>query len=215
MNINRTLPTGFNTLDIMLGENERDLKGNLTNIHRGIPIGEQGFIAAIQAAGKTTLTMQVTANPIRLGYPCHKVIVFDADGNAWKKNRLIKLSKLSPEEVDRYYSIYNTNGIEDIISILEKEHKEYMEEMKKNGNKMVKFYDPIRQEESQMKPYVYVVVDTVTSIKASAYDVDGKKEINANESTLTAYRYLADLVNSITNFFDKNVAVIWDCHLKD
>lgn len=217
MYINRTLPTGFNTLDIIFGENERDLKGRLTNIHRGIPIGEQGFIAAIQGAGKSTLTAQITSTPIRMGYPCDRVIVFDADGNVWnKKKRMMKLTGFSSEEeFDKYYHVYQTNIVEEIISILETEHKDYMKKMKDMGNKFVTYFDPIRQEEAKMKPYVQIVIDTVTSINSDMYDVDGKKEIQANESSLTTYRYLANLANTICNFFDKNVSVIWLAHLKD
>ena len=66
-----------------------------------------------------------------------------------------------------------------------------------------------------MKPYVLVLLDTVTSMKAGAYDVDGKSNLLANETDLTGYRFIANLVNSITNFFDKNVGVIWMSHLKD
>lgn len=215
MIINKTLPTGFNTLDIILGENERDLNGRLINVHRGVPIGQQGFIAAVQGAGKSTLVMQMTAEPIKLGYPCHKVIVFDTDGHVWKKNRLVKLTQLPPDEVDKYYKVYDMNTIEDIIKTIETEHKEYIEDMKANKNKMVKFFDPVRQEEVQMQPYVYLVFDTVTSINSDMYDVDGKKEITSNESSLTTFRYMANLVNTVCNFFNGNVAVIWNAHLKD
>lgn len=210
MLINRNVPTGFNTLDIMLGENERDLKGNLINARRGLPLGEQGVISAIQAAGKTTFSIDASSFGIHAGYPCHKVIIFDTDGGVYKKNRLVKLTKLTPEQVDKYYKVYETNIIEDIISILEKEHQEYMD-MK---YKPVEFIDPIRGEKIKMKPYVIVIFDTVTSMKSQAYDVDGKSSLIANETDLTGYRFIANLVNSITNFFDKNVAPLWLSHLK-
>lgn len=211
MTLNRNIPTGFNTLDIILGENERDLQGNLTNVRRGIPLGEQGVISAVQAAGKTTLTIDATSYAIHAGYPCHKIIIFDTDGGVYKENRLVKLTKMAPEMVRKYYQVYETNIIEDIISILEKEHEEYMD-MK---YKPVEFFDPIRQEKIKMKPYVIVIFDTVTSMKSAAYDVDGKSSMIANETDLTGYRFIANLVNSMTNFFDKNSAAIWLSHLKD
>lgn len=211
MIINKNIPTGFTTLDIILGENERDLQGNLKNIRRGIPLGEQGVISAVQAAGKTTLTLDSTSFAIHAGYPCHRVIIFDTDGGVYKKNRLVKLTKMSPDEVDKYYKVYETNIIEDIIKILEKEHEEYMDQK----YKPVEFFDPIRQENVKMKPYVIIVFDTVTSMKSQAYDVDGKASLIANETDLTGYRFIANLVNSVTNFFDKNCAAIWLSHLKD
>ena len=129
----------------------------------------------------------------------------------YKENRLVKLTKMAPEMVRKYYQVYETNIIEDIISILEKEHEEYMD-MK---YKPVEFFDPIRQEKIKMKPYVIVIFDTVTSMKSAAYDVDGKSSMIANETDLTGYRFIANLVNSMTNFFDKNSAAIWLSHLKD
>lgn len=211
MIVNRNIPTGFYAWDIILGENERDLKGYLTDIKRGYPLGEQGIISGIQGSGKSTFAMESSAFAIKAGYPCHKVIVFDTDGNVYKKNRLVKLTKLAPDEVDKYYSVYNTNLIEEIIEILEKEHQEYTDKK----YKMVEFYDPIRQEKVKMKPYVLVLLDTVTSMKAKAYDVDGKSSMIANETDLTGYRFIANLVNSVCNFFDKNVSAIWLSHLKD
>lgn len=211
MVMNRNIPTGFVVWDTILGENERDLQGNLIDIRRGYPLGEQGIISAIQAAGKSTMGVESTAFAIKMGYPCHKVIIFDTDGGSHKKNRLVHLTDMTPEEVDKYYTVYNTNLIEEIIEIIEKEHQEYVD-MK---YKPVKFFDPVRQEEVKMMPYVIVLIDTVTSLKAKAYDVDGKSSIIANETDLTTYRFTANLVNSITNFFDKNIAVLWMSHLKD
>lgn len=211
MIVNRNIPTGFTTWDIVLGENERNLRGELVDARRGYPIGEQGIISAVQAAGKSTFGIESTAFAIKMGYPCHRVFVFDTDGGSHKKNRLINLTDMEPEDVDKYYTVYNTNIIEEIIETLEKEHQEYMD-MK---YKPVKFFDPIRQEEVKMMPYVVVIIDTVTSLKAKAYDVDGKASIIANETDLTGYRLTANLVNTISNFFDKNIVTLWMSHLKD
>lgn len=210
MIINRNIPTGFAVWDIILGENERNLKGELIDIRRGYPLGEQGIISAVQAAGKSTLAVQSTAFAIKMGYPCHKIIIFDSDGGSHKLNRLVNLTGMEPDEVNKYYKVYTTSVLEEVISIIEKEHQEYMD-MK---YKPVKFFDPIRQEEVKMMPYVMILVDTVTSLKAGAYDVDGKSSLIANETDLTTFRYTANLTNSITNFFDKNIAVLWISHLK-
>lgn len=209
--INRNLPTGFTTVDIILGENERDLSGNLINVVRGVPIGDHGVIAASQGAGKTTLIAQSTSFPIKAGYPCHKVIIFDTDGNVYKKSRLMNLTKMTEEEVDKYYTVYNVNQIEEIVKYLDKEHKEYVAQK----YKMVKFFDPIRQEEVKMMPYVQIVIDTCTSINSALYDTEGKSGILSNESSLTTNRFIANLVNTGTNFFDNNVSFIWAAHLKD
>lgn len=211
MIVNRNIPTGFTLWDIMLGENERDLKGNLVDMKRGYPIGEQGVISAIQGAGKSTFVVQSTEFAIKMGYPCHRVIIIDSDGGSHKLNRLMNLTEMTPEDIEKYYRVYNTNSIEEIVKILEKEHKEYMDQK----YTPVTFFDPLRQEKVKMMPYVIVIIDTVTSLKAEAYDVDGKSNILANETDLTTYRLTANLVNSITNFFDKNTSVIWLSHLKD
>ena len=173
MNVCRNLPTGFNCLDIILGENLRDLDGNLTDVQRGFSIGTQTVIASEQAAGKTTFTMESMVYPIKLGYPCHKIVIFDTDGNVYKRNRLLKLTHFTEEELDKYVKVYNTNVIEDIIKALQKEQEEYMS-MK---YKPVKFFDHIRQEEVKMMPYVTVIMDTVTSMTPRDMDIEGAGRI--------------------------------------
>ena len=211
MNICRNLPTGFNCLDIILGENLRDLDGNLTDVQRGFSIGTQAVLASEQAAGKTTFTIESMVYPIKLGYPCHKIIIFDTDGNVYKRNRLLKLSHFTEEELDKYVKVYNTNIIEDIIKTLQKEQEEYMS-MK---YKPVKFFDHIRQEEVKMMPYVAVIMDTVTSMTPRDMDIEGAGNIGNNTTGLTKNRLIADLINSMQNFFDKNILTLWLCHLVD
>lgn len=210
-NICKNLPTGFACLDLILGENIRDLEGNLKDVQRGYSLGTQVVIAGEQSTGKTTFILESVVFPIKLGYPCHKILVFDTDGNVYKENRVLKLMQFTQEEKEKYVKVYNTSVIEEIIKILQKEQEEYMSQK----YKPVKFFDPVRGEEVKMMPYVTVIIDTVTSMTPKDMDIDGDGKIGNNTTGLTKNRLIADLINAMQNFFDKNVLAIWSCHLVD
>lgn len=207
----RNLPTGYTVLDMILGENIRDLDGNLIDIQRGWSIGTQAVIAAEQSAGKTSFVIDSTVFPIKMGYPCHKIIIFDTDQNVYKENRLLKLTGLPAEELHKYYVVHTENVIEEVIKLLQKEQEAYMS-MK---YKPVKFFDPLRNAEVKMMPYAEVIMDTVTSFTPRNMDIDGGGDIGNNTTGLTKNRLISDLINSMQNFFDKNIVTLWLCHLVD
>ena len=210
----RFVPTGFTTLDIMFGENIRDPKTfELTSINRGFELGTQGLIAGEQGTGKSTLALDAATFAINMGFPCHKVIVIDADGTVYKENRIRNLSSIeNPEEKISVYSPLDV--VEDMWDVLVKEDEEY----KSHNYKPVEFFNPLINRKVKMMPYTVVIIDTVTSLRASLYSGDktikGAKDIFANEGSLQDNKQMARLCKSLSGLFDGNVAYIWVAHLK-
>lgn len=203
--------TGYQFFDIMAGENIRDRNGKLTAVHRGFEIGTQAAVSAMPGTGKTALVTDMTSFAIKAGYPIHKIIVVDTDGNVYKDNRLQKLTMIPKEDISKYYKIVPSNILEDVVDALEKENAEY----KAAKYKPVEFLDPATGQKAKMMPFVYVIIDTVTSLQSSLYSADGKKDVLSNETDMTTYRLTSSLCNSISNYFGGNVIVIWSSHLKD
>lgn len=207
----RHLPTGFSTIDIMLGENRRDLHGNLTDVIRGFETtGKQYGIAAQQGAGKSTALAQFAAFPLSIGMEdcVHKIIIIDTDNAAWDKHRLRNLTGLDFDMIEKKIRIVQTQDIEEIVKILKEESAEY----NKMKYRPVKFMDHYMGIERIMMPSVLVAVDTVTSISSDAY---AEKDVLAKQQGLTTFLDVSNLANNINTFFDGNNAVLWLCHLKE
>ena len=58
--LNRYVPTGFATFDIMMGENVRKTDGTLISKNRGFAIGTHNCIASKPGAGKSTFRISTT-----------------------------------------------------------------------------------------------------------------------------------------------------------
>lgn len=209
----RFVPTGFTTLDIMFGENLRNPDTyKLETINRGFEIGTMGIIAGEQGAGKSTLAIDAAAFALNMGFPCHKIIVFDADGEVYKENRIRNLTNL--EDTSKI-SVYQEGVIEDIWDILVDESKEYTEQ----GYKPVEFYNPLIQRKIKMQPYTVVIIDTVSSLRSRLYSGDdsvkGAKNMFSNESYMQDYNKSTRLIKNMPDLFDKNVIFIWVAHIDD
>ncbi|MGL5766512.1 MAG: hypothetical protein ACRCX8_12820 [Sarcina sp.] len=207
----RHWPTGYSIIDIMAGENFRDLHGNLTDMIRGFELtGKQYAIAAQQGAGKSTAIADFTSFPLHIGMDdcIHKIIIIDTDNAAWNKHRIRKLTNLDFETIENKYKIIQTQSIEEIVSEIKKESAEYA----KMKYRPVKFYDPYMQMERTMMPSVLIVFDTVTSISSDAYE---EKDVLAKQQGLTTFLDIANLSNNIGSFFGGNNATLWMAHLKE
>lgn len=207
----RHFPTGFSTIDITLGENKRDLHGNLTDLIRGFEVtGKQYGIAAQQGAGKSTALAQFVSFPLSIGMDdcVHKIIIIDTDNAAWDKHRLRNLTGLDFDTIDKKFRIVQTQDIEEIVKILREESAEY----NKMKYRPVKFFDPYMDMERIMMPSVLIAVDTVTSISSETY---AEKDVLAKQQGLTTFLDVSNLANNINTFFDGNNAVLWLCHLKE
>ena len=206
----RFLPTGYGVLDIMLGENKRDLEGNLTDIFRGWDVtGKQYAIAAQQGAGKSTLIADIASFPFHIGMEecIHKIIIIDTDNASWDSHRLRKLTNLTLEQIEKKIKVYQEQDIVTITSILKKESEEY----NKMKYKPVKFFDHYMGIERTMMPCVLVVFDTVTSVSADTYE----KDMLAKQQSLTTFLDVSNLSNNVGSLFSGNNAFIWMAHLKD
>ncbi|MGL5718544.1 MAG: hypothetical protein ACRCX2_36405 [Paraclostridium sp.] len=205
-------PTGYSVIDIMLGENKRDLHGNMTDLVRGFETnGKQYAIAAQQGAGKSTAIGEFTSFPLHeaIGMrDCiHKIIIIDTDNAAWDMHRIRKLTNLDENVIKDKYKVVTTSDIGEITDILKKESEEYV----KLKLKPVKFVDPYMGEERVMMPAVMIVVDTVTSISSDIYE----KDILAKQQSLTTFLDVSNLSNNISTLFGGNNVTIWMAHLKD
>ena len=210
------IPTGYTTLDIMFGENIRDPKTfEISSINRGFELGTQGIIAGDKGTGKSTLAIDIATFGINIGFPCHKVIVIDADGEVYKDNRVRNLSSLDKEQADKYIKVYKSDVIEEVWDILAEESKEY-EDM---GYKPVEFFNPLIGKKVKMMPYVIVIIDTVSSLRSSIYSGDdsikGAKDTFSNESYMADFNKMVRLCKTIPGLFGRNVAYLWIAHLKE
>ena len=214
--LNKFIPTGFTTLDIMFGENIRNPDTfQLEYMNRGFELGTQGILAGDKGTGKSTLALDAAAFGINIGFPCHKIIIIDADGEVYKENRIMNLSSLNEEQVKKYVKVYQEDVIEEIYDILAKESQEYSD----MNYKPVEVYNPIIDRKVKMMPYVVVIIDTVSSLRASVYSGDstikGAKDTFSPESYLGDFNKLTRLCKTIPGLFEKNVAYIWVAHLKE
>lgn len=208
----RHWPTGYPIIDTMLGENFRDLHGNIKDMIRGFELtGKQYAIAAEQGAGKSTAIGEFTSFPLHesIGMKdcIHKIIIIDTDNAAWGENRIRKVTNLDIDTIREKYLVVQTQSIEDIVDILKKESAEYA----KMKYKPVKFFDPYMGMERTMMPSVLIVVDTVTSISSDNYE---DKDIIAKQQNLTVFLDIANLSNTIGSLFGGNNATLWMAHLK-
>ena len=127
----------------------------------------------------------------------------------------MNLSSLNEEQVNKYVKVYQEDVIEEIYDILAKESQEYSD----MGYKPVEVYNPIIDRKVKMMPYVVVIIDTVSSLRASVYSGDntvkGAKDTFSPESYLGDFNKLTRLCKTIPGLFEKNVAYIWVAHLKE
>lgn len=210
----KSIPTGFPVMDIMLGENIRDKDSmELIEINRGFPIGTQGILAGIQGAGKSTFIMDSAYNAINMGFPCHKIIVIDADEGVYKEHRIRNLAG-SDNAMDKV-AVYETFIIEEIWDILVKEDKEY----KAQDYEEVEFYNPVTQRMEWMMPYVFIIIDTASSLRGQIYsgniELKGSKDVFSNEAFIQKNLKLSVLTGVINSLFGKNVVTTWVAHIKE
>ena len=206
----KCVPTGYLGMDILLGQNIRDGQGNLIEVQRGFTIGKQYDFSAFPGAGKSTVVGDFAGFGYHCGYPIYKTLIIDADNAAWDVNRLVKITKLPRDVVEDNFEIIDCTTVEGITDKLNKMDADY----KKEKLKPVDVINAYTGEKEKMMPFVYVIVDTVTSLNSEANDVGGKGDTLANESFLNAFRKLSSLIGTITNYFEGNVIVIWTSHLK-
>ena len=209
MELNKTLPTGYFILDIMLGQNIRDLQGNLIDSQRGFEIRRQYDFAGMQGAGKTSLISELISMPIYAGYPCYKVLIIDSD-ISYDLHRIKKLTGLPDEEIEGRFEIYETKVIEEVVEKLKELNDEYLAQ-KFKPVEITNFYTGQKQ---KMMPYVVVVVDTVTALVPRINDIDGKEEVYANQIGMTTNRLISNLVNIMPQYCGGNICTIWASHLK-
>lgn len=213
MLLNKYIPTGYPILDILGGQNKRDLNGNLQEIQRGFKIGSQIILAASPGVGKTTLALDIASLGHHIGLPLWKIIYIDADKNNAEDNRYSKLTNFNDEEREKYLEVIQENFIENIADYLYDLNEKYKAEKFKPVpiNSIV---NPGKK--MSMMPYSVVIIDTVTSLKSEKYSLGGEKNADtiANQQGLTEGRLKGDIANSITNICDGNVIVIWLAHLK-
>lgn len=210
--LNRYVPTGYTTFDIMMGENVRDTNGKLISKNRGFALGTHSCIASMPGSGKSTFSMDALSYGLHLGYPCHRIVVIDADNAVYTNNRITKLTKLSQETIDDKFTVISTTSPTDISEVM----KEVDQDYKEHKFKPVKFTDPLDPtKEIKMMPFVTLIVDTVTSIKSSLNDVEGDRNVIDNTVGLTTNRELTEFTKSATNYCDGNIIIIWIAHLGD
>lgn len=213
MKLNKYLPTGYPTIDILGGQNKRDLNGNLIEIQRGHKLGTQICIAAAPGIGKTTLALDMASIGYHVGLPLWKIIYIDADRNDAEENRYSMLTNFTDEEREKYLEVVDKNFLEDIADYLSDVDARYKAE-KFKPQTINSIMNP--NEKMQMMPYTVVIIDTVTSLKSEKYSLGGEKnaDATANQQGMTEGRLKGDIANSITNICDGNVLVIWLAHLK-
>ena len=209
MELNRTLPTGYFILDIMLGQNIRDLQGNLIDSQRGFEVKRQYDFAGMQGAGKTSLISELISMPIYAGYPCYKVLIIDSD-ISYDLHRIKKLTGLPDEEIEGRFEICETKIIEEVVDKLKEVNDDYLAQ-KFKPVEITNFYTGQKQ---KMMPYVVVVVDTVTALVPRINDIDGKEDVYANQIGMTTNRLVSNLVNIMTQYCGGNICTIWASHLK-
>ena len=203
---NLFVPTLYPALDIMLGQNIRDQKtGELIVAERGFRLGWQYVLGAKPGIGKTSLSIELASVAIKLGYPIKKVIIVDSDCSSPSPERISKLTKL-PKEV-----------VEDITDRFVRLSNEYTKD--KEMQKYVEFEDPYSGDNIKMRPFYFIIMDTVTSMIAKRNSVESVKDkdaenVVANEGNMTAFLKLSGFVNDCTNFFDGNAIWLWNVHLK-
>lgn len=213
MKLSKYIPTGYPTIDILGGQNKRDLEGNLIEVQRGHKLGTQICIAASPGIGKTTLALDMASIGYHVGLPLWKIIYIDADRNDAEDNRYSMLTNFTTDEIDKYLEVVNKNFLEDIADYLSDVDTRYKAE-KFKPQTINSIINP--NQKVQMMPYVVVIVDTVTSLKSEKYSLGGDKnaDATANQQGMTEGRLKGDIANSITNICDGNVLVIWLAHLK-
>ena len=209
MELNKTLPTGYFILDIMLGQNIRDLQGNLVDSQRGFEIRRQYDFAGMQGAGKTSLISELISMPIYAGYPLHKVLIIDSD-ISYDLHRIKKLTNLPDDVIESKFEICETKVIEDVVDKLKELNDEYLAQ-KYRPVEIVNYYTGQKQ---KMMPYVIVIVDTVTALVPRINDIDGKEDIYANQIGMTTNRLISNLVNIMPQYCGGNICTIWASHLK-
>ena len=213
MILNKYIPTGYPILDILGGQNKRDLNGVLQEVQRGFKLGSQIILAASPGVGKTTLALDIASVGYHVGLPLWKIVYIDADKNDAEDNRYTKLTNFNDEEREKYLEVVQDNFLESIADYLSDLNERYKEQKFKPvpinsitnpGKKMF------------MMPYTVVIIDTVTSLKSEKYSLGGDKHADtiANQQGMTEGRLKGDIANSITNICDGNVLVIWLAHLK-
>lgn len=216
--INLFVPTLYPALDIMLGQNVRNQKtGELIAAERGFRLGWQYVLGAKPGIGKTSLSIELASVAIKLGYPIKKIIIVDSDSSCPSPERISKLTKLPKEIVEEYFEVWDTNVVEDIADRFVKLSNEYTKD--KEMQKYVEFEDPYSGDNVKMRPFYFVIMDTVTSMIAKRNSVESVKDrdsenVVANEGNMTAFLKLSGFVNDCTNFFEGNAIWLWNVHLK-
>lgn len=215
---NLFVPTLYPALDIMLGQNVRNQKtGELIAAERGFRLGWQYVLGAKPGIGKTSLSIELASVAIKLGYPIKKVIIVDSDCSSPSPERISKLTKLPKEMVDEYFEVWDMNVVEDITDRFVRLSNEYSKD--KENQKYEEFEDPYSGDMIKMRPFYFVIMDTVTSMIAKRNSVESVKDkdsenVVANEGNMTAFLKLSGFVNDCTNFFDGNAIWLWNVHLK-
>lgn len=209
MELNKTLPTGYFILDIMLGQNIRDLQGNLIDSQRGFEIRRQYDFAGMQGAGKTSLISELISMPIYAGYPCHKVLIIDSD-ISYDLHRIKKLTNLPDDVIESKFEICETKIIEEVVDKLKELNDDYLAQK----YKPVDIVNPYTGAKQKMMPYVIVIVDTVTALVPRINDIDGKEDVYANQIGMTTNRLISNLVNIMPQYCGGNICTIWASHLK-
>lgn len=205
-------PTGYVGFDILTGQNIRDLEGNLKDIQRGFQVSKQYLFSGERGTGKTTLIQDLTCFPVHIGYPLHKIIVFNTDNADYSIHRLQKVTGLDEADIRNKYTIYDVDLVQDIRDLLTKESAEY----KALKLKPQEYTDIYTGQKRKMIPAVIVIIDTVTAIRSEDNDVDSKKgDIIGKQNTWVEFNAVSKLVNAIFNFFDRNIVVVWASHLKE
>lgn len=216
--VNQFIPTLYAGIDIMLGQNVRDQKtGELLVAERGFKLGWQYVLGAKPGIGKTSLSIEMASAAIKLGYPIKKVIIVDSDSSSPSSERISKLTKLPKEVVEKHFEVWDMNVVEDITDKLVRLSNEYSKD--KENDKYVEFLDPYSGDMIKMKPFYFVILDTVTSMIAKRTSVEYVKDkdsenVVANEGNMTAFLKLSGLINDCTNFFNGNAVWLWNVHLK-
>ena len=215
---NLFVPTLYPGLDIMLGQNVRDQKtGELLATERGFRLGWQYVLGAKPGIGKTSFSIELASVAIKLGYPIKKVIIVDSDSSSPSPERISKLTKLPKEIVDEYFEVWDMNVVEDITDKFVRLSNEYSKD--KENQQYVEFDDPYSGDRVKMRPFYFIIMDTVTSMIAKRNSVESVKDkdsenVVANEGNMTAFLKLSGFVNDCTNFFDRNAIWLWNVHLK-
>lgn len=205
------IPTGFTVFDIILGQNVRDREGNLLDVQRGFQISKQYLFAGERGTGKTTLIQSLTSFGKHIEYPLNKIYVFNTDNADYSDQRLQKITKIPKEELDSVFKVYDMDVAQDIVKMLDADHKAYKAEKFKE----VKYEDIYTGEIKKMYPYNVVILDTVTAIRTEDNDVDSKGNVIGKQLSWVEFNAVSKLVNVIYNYFERNCIIVWATHLKD